>query len=27
VGIGQAGACALGIPLMKILEKNKLVRR
>ena len=27
VGVGQAGACALGIPLMKILEKSKLIRR
>ena len=27
VGAGQAAACALGIPLMKILEKHKLVKR
>ena len=27
VGIGQTGACAIGIPLMKTLEKLKLVRR
>ena len=27
VGAGQTGACALGIPLMKTLEKLKLVKR
>ena len=27
VGIGQVGACALGVPLMKLLEKSKLVKR
>ena len=27
VGIGQVGACAIGIPLMKILEKNKLISK
>jgi uncharacterized membrane protein len=27
VGVGQAAACALGVPLMKTLEKLKLVKR
>ena len=27
VGAGQAVSCSLGIPLMKILEKQKLVKR
>ena len=27
VGAGQAAVCALGIPLMKILEKQKLIKQ